>query len=102
MVRTLRKWLMNDVGPGVSLRTTGGDGCRGIQCGAGLVGTDAVTGIIGHQDLELMGTRVHSKESDGRVTWRRRTATSWRDTTTSMVRPSHSFLRMRINWRILT
>ena len=39
---------------------------RVIQWGTGRVGTDAVTGIVGHPDLELVGAWVHSAEKDGR------------------------------------
>jgi hypothetical protein len=41
-------------------------GYRVIQWGTGRVGKDAVRGIVGHQDLQLVGAWVHSEDKDGR------------------------------------
>ena len=39
---------------------------RVIQWATGRLGTAAVTGIVGHRDLELVGAWVHSQEKEGR------------------------------------
>ncbi|HPG24911.1 MAG: dihydrodipicolinate reductase [Spirochaetaceae bacterium] len=39
---------------------------RVVQWGTGRVGSDAIVGIAGHPDLELVGVWVHSEEKEGR------------------------------------
>jgi 4-hydroxy-tetrahydrodipicolinate reductase len=39
---------------------------RVIQWATGALGAEAVAGIVGHPDLELVGAWVHSEEKDGR------------------------------------